>query len=769
MSVTNEREQMIDTPHHDETAPAADVRPAPPAVRRRHRDHGAVLPLVLVMSVIGALVILPLMTYAVAVTRSNRVLSDGTRNMEAVRAGARIAISDPLDLFDRCQTGASVAIPMPPLDQPVTTTCRQLSEVGVIDDVEIPYGAVATQLGEAVPATFRGSICSNTEPCNTTSDPSEAWWDAIDEPLPTQDTIWMPDLPERVSYLPEADGYPMPASFGQCRVFFPGTYDAPVVLHDRTYFASGDYYFLDDVVVVGGADVVAGFGVHESCANDIEVVLDMEVTPPNQYNITGGGATWVFGDAARLIVDNQLTVDGSGNLAPNTGATPLRLVMNQRYVEDPADPNARVSIATVNGDIDAVAGPPEAAGPLLVPGVIEMPISTVALSSGDDVDAVTHGYTPSIHTAEPRPPAAPTGFTVTPYRNPSGMPSRKGAAKMAWDTPDDTASGGATVTRYVVVDATTYVHGTTDIESAKLCETDGRTECTLIGLKQGSPGYTLAVLAENTYGWSEPSAPAGVTPLASHAQLLVPTQPLNVTFDEYDEAALVRWDAPANDGGTSITQYTVTAYEATTSVLTPTVEVLTPVGSCTTARFRDDPARTECVIDGLDDLDDFDPVLVATAGYRFGVVATNTIGNSPESVLTDPAPAELDGPEPPAPYAPVVPVAGPYVPAPVVDVDVSGSAASTIEIAGYTAVPQGRVRVANPNRHAVALRGGVVSGSYDVDAAEAGDPSTTVGFTNTVLQRTLQITSTSTGRASSAMIVQINESGAFEVNSWVIQ
>lgn len=741
--------------------------PEPPIRRRSRRDEGAVLPLVLVMSVIGALVILPLMSYAVAIGRANRVLSDGTQNMEAVRAGARIALADPLELFERCQTGTSVPLAMPALDQPVSTSCRQISEVGVIEDVEIPYGAVATQLGETVPTTFRGTTCTSTSACADGTDGSETWWDDLDEPLPVQDTIWLPSLPERVSYLPEVDGYPMPASFGQCRVYFPGTYDTPVVLSDRAYFASGDYYFLADLTVVGGADVVAGYGIHSGCVDDIQAVLDMDVTPPGQYNITGGGATLVFGDDARLVIDNQQAVDAAGNLVANTSDRPLRFVVNQRYVEDPNDPNARVSVATVNGDIDAVPGPPATAGPLRVDGVIEMPVSTVATSSGD-VDAVAHGYVPSIHTAEPRPPFPPTGLVATPYRNPLGIATARGAASLSWDPADDTTAGGATVTRYVVVDLNTFVPGTDDPAVEHLCETDGRTDCTIVGLAQGSPGYRFAVLAENTHGWSEPSEPRSVTPLTSSAQLAPPGAPTAVAFDEYDDAAEIRWDAPAVDGGAPITGYTVTAYEATRTVLAPAAEILTPVGSCSTTAFRDDPTPTSCVISGLTDLA-YDPLLIVEGGYRFGVVATNAVGDGPESTLTDPIRTRLDGATAPIPPVPVVPVAGPFVPAPVVDVDVSGAGAAEVEIAGYTSVPQGRVRVLNPNHHDVALRGGVVAGSFDVDEATAGDPSTKVGFTNTVLQRTIQISSTSSGISRSTMTVQINESGAYEVNSWVIQ
>lgn len=464
---------------------------SPRTRRADRRDRGAVLPLVLVLTVIAALLVVPLMTYAMAIGRANGVLSDSTAQMEAVRAGARIALADPLELFDRCDTEAPVALPMPTLDLPIETTCRQVADVGVVDPAAVPDAAVTLQLGATVPSWFRGT--ASQPPAGATP---AWWWDAA-SPEPVSGTVWLPDLPIRVTSQPDPTGYPMPASFGSCTVFFPGTYDTPIVLNGPTYFASGDYTFLDDVVVVGGADVVAGYGLTAGCADDIQAVLDLEAEPPAQYNISGGGATWILGGDARLVVDNRVTVDSTGALVANDAGLPLRLAINRRYVDAPDAPNARVSIATVNGDA--------AAGDLVVPDLLAVPSSRVATPSGP-IGAVEHGYVPST-----------------------------------------------------------------------------------------------------------------VTPLAA-------------------------------------------------------------------------------------------------------------------------------------------------VPAAVVDIDVSGTAAASVSISGYTAVPQGSVRVANPMGHDVRVVGGVVAASFDVV-----EPSSIVGFVDVVLQRTVVVETTAGGSVMSTLTAQINESGVFEVNSWVIQ
>jgi hypothetical protein len=57
----------------------------------------------------------------------------------------------------------------------------------------------------------------------------------------------------------------------------------------------------------------------------------------------------------------------------------------------------------------------------------------------------------------------------------------------------------------------------------------------------------------------------------------------------------------------------------------------------------------------------------------------------------------------------------------------------------------------------------------DVDSTMTLQPQTTVGFRNTVLQRTIDAVSVGSNEIRSTLTVQINESGEYRVNSWVIQ
>ena len=82
-----------------------------------------------------------------------------------------------------------------------------------------------------------------------------------------------------------------------------------------------------------------GDGTLEGCTSDLEAV-SYATTVPNPINGSGFGATFVLGDNARIVVDNEPAGD-------------VRVRFNQRYIgadEEGAAPSAGVSIVSVNGD-----------------------------------------------------------------------------------------------------------------------------------------------------------------------------------------------------------------------------------------------------------------------------------------------------------------------------------------------------------------------------------------------------------------------------------
>jgi hypothetical protein len=121
--------------------------------------------------------------------------------------------------------------------------------------------------------------------------------------------------------------------------------------------------------------------------------------------------------------------------------------------------------------------------------------------------------------------------------------------------------------------------------------------------------------------------------------LTVPGAPTGVTATPGDAEVTVSWTAPADDGGSPISGYTVTG---------------TPEGSCTTT------GATECVVTGLSN----------GTEYTFTVVATNGVGDGAPSdgAVATPAGTEPPGPtpEPPGP-TPEPPGPTPEAPAPTPD------------------------------------------------------------------------------------------------------
>jgi uncharacterized repeat protein (TIGR01451 family) len=129
------------------------------------------------------------------------------------------------------------------------------------------------------------------------------------------------------------------------------------------------------------------------------------------------------------------------------------------------------------------------------------------------------------------------------------------------------------------------------------------TSATVTGLTNGV-SYQFTVTASNALG-SSPASTASNT--VTPQQLVAPDAPTGVLAVAGDALAQVSWTAPANDGGSPITGYTVTALVSHT-----------PTAITTTT--ADGSARSAFVTG-----------LTNGTAYTFTVHATNAIGNSPES------------------------------------------------------------------------------------------------------------------------------------------
>ena len=440
--------------------------------RNARPDEGSALILVLVLMIVGSLIVLPLMSYAMSVGRANTVLSTKTARTEAVKAGLRMAMAEPTRLYETCGAGGgTVGIPLTAtgLAVPVSTKCYFIDSALSLESAQERLGLAAVQKGQSVPPGMLSTGYVSPDPSSTSA------WIADSSLNSEQNKVWMPDLPVHALSPRAPGGWQMPAGYPTCTVYFPGTYTNPVTITgpNPTYFASGIYYFEDTVTIQNGASVVVGGGVVEGCATD-QYAAFYAVNAPSTHNINGLGATFVFGGAGRLAVANDI-------------GGPINVQFNKRYVaaNDPgAAPSADVSIMSVNGKLglDGITGEN-----LAIPDVLEVPLSHVGQVTAPalPVSATTQKYLPSTLVPPPAPtvPDPPTSPVATGYLN---------SMQVSWTAPVN--NGGSQITGYVVRVAS----GTPNTGT---CTTVSATSCVISGLTPLTD-YTFTVEAVNAVGTS---------------------------------------------------------------------------------------------------------------------------------------------------------------------------------------------------------------------------------------------------------------------------
>ena len=197
-------------------------------------------------------------------------------------------------------------------------------------------------------------------------------------------------------------------------------------------------------------------------------------------------------------------------------------------------------------------------------------------------------------------PAAPAAVSVT---------AGPASAAVSWTPPAD---GGSPITGYIAT-ATNALTGATTTTPASA----SATSVTVTGLTD-LQSYTISLTATNAVGTSLPSAPSLVVP---GTVATVPDAPTISTATPGNTTATLTWTAPASNGGSTITGYTITSVNTTTTN--------TAAGTITVGA-----AATNGTVTGL------------TNGqtYTLRVVATNALGDSPASAPSNPiTPASLPG------------------------------------------------------------------------------------------------------------------------------
>ena len=352
--------------------------------RRVRSDEGSALIIALAFVMIGALFVTPMLNYAITVTRTGTSQHKKLERAEAVKGAFRAVMADPAGLYETCSNSGlhnEVTLAGAQMVVPVTTTCTTVKNATELTASELRVAMTTTVVGTTAPA---GTVGSTSPPVIAGGE--NAW--SLNSTTTSQGgKILLPNLPAHALTHPSSTGYMMPAWVGSCRVFFPGTYNDPITITSAVpvYFTSGIYYFDNTVTISGSANVVVGGGTVEGCTNDQEAAFEALGAPTN-HNISGYGATWIFGSSASGATSGRLVFNDA------TAGTGPSLQFNSRLVNDTdvgTLSSRSVSILSVNG----VDGGGNVAVDLNLPGSMYVPKSMN--SANPPVQAMVDGYVPS--------------------------------------------------------------------------------------------------------------------------------------------------------------------------------------------------------------------------------------------------------------------------------------------------------------------------------------------------------------------------------------
>ena len=317
-----------------------------------------------------------------------------------------------------------------------------------------------------------------------------------------------------------------------------------------------------------GQNVVLWFNVHQDLSN-----------PPDD--------TWMYLDDVSLSQPSVPTAPTGVTATAGNGSATVN------WTAPSSDGGSAITKYTVTPFIGSTAQTP-----VTVTGSPPATSTTVpGLTNG-----TSYTFTVTATNANGNGPASSPSNAVTPNTLP-GAPTAvtatagNGSATVNWTAPSN--NGGSTITKYTV---TPFI-GSTAQTPVTVTGSPPATSTTVPGLTNGTT-YTFTVTATNANGDGPASSPSNaVTPSAP----TVPGAPTGVTATAGNGSATVNWTAPSNNGGSTITKYTVTPFIGSTAQ-TPVTVTGSPPATSTTV-----------------------PGLTNGTSYTFTVTATNAVGDGPAS------------------------------------------------------------------------------------------------------------------------------------------
>jgi hypothetical protein len=310
------------------------------------------------------------------------------------------------------------------------------------------------------------------------------------------------------------------------------------------------------------------------------------------------GTLWTAAGVAKAQA--TFTGESASGWQSVTFSSPVAITAGTTYVASYQAPNGHYSVTggglasgVDNGVLHALGNGESPNGVFAYGGPTSFPNSSY--NAGDYGVDVLFALSP--------PPGQVTGVTAT---------AGQGSATVSWTAP----SSGGSPTSYKI---TPYI-GATAQTTKTITGTPPATSATVAGLTPGT-AYTFTVQAINVAGaGAASSASAPVTPQGAVA----PGAPTGVTARADTKSAVVSWTAPAADGGSAITGYTVTPY----------------VGASAQTPIQVDASPTSALITGLTN----------GTSYTFTVKATTAAATGAASAASGavaPVPSIFDFTAPP--------------------------------------------------------------------------------------------------------------------------